>query len=245
MMIMSEENLMRLQKYIALSEVASRRKAEEMILEGRVKVNGSIEDTLGKKVDVDRDRIEVDGQEIHLKKEKLYMMLNKPSGYVTTVSDQFNRPTVLTIIEKDIKGRVYPVGRLDYDTEGLILLTSDGDFTYTATHPKHKIDKVYLATVKGIPNSNKIRQFMNGLEIEDYVTAPAVLKIVKVMKNSSVLEITIHEGKNRQVRKMCETIGHPVIKLKRVAIGNIRLGNLPLGKWRHLTESEIKYLRGI
>lgn len=236
------DQMMRLQKYMALSGVASRRKSEEMIMRGKVKVNGQVVDTLGAKIDPDKDTVEVNNKVIRIEKRKIYIMLNKPVGYVSTVSDQFDRETVVDLVDKDIDERLYPVGRLDYDTEGLILLTNDGDFTYSITHPKHHIDKTYIATVKGIPSKEKLRKFQNGLEMEDYVTSPAKVEIVKVMRSSCELEITIHEGKNRQVRKMCSAIGHPVIKLKRVAIGDVVLGNLPLGKWRHLSPAEVQYL---
>lgn len=242
---MTKEPKMRLQKFIALSGVASRRKAEEMILNGRVKVNGNVIRELGTKVDVNHDVVEVDGKKLTIKNEKIYIMLNKPVGYVTTVKDQFNRPTVISLIENEIKERVYPVGRLDYDTEGLLLLTNDGELTYRITHPKHNINKTYIAVIKGIPSETELNRFRSGLCIEDYTTSPAAIEIIKVLKNESVVKITIHEGKNRQIRKMCEAIGHPVKQLKRIAIGNIRLNDLPVGQWRYLTPQEIKYLKGI
>jgi len=236
---------MRLQKYIALSGIASRRKAEEMILEGLVKVNGNIVNTLGTKVNEKNDIIEVDNRRITLETNKIYILLNKPAGYVSTVKDQFNRPNVMSLIEDKISERVYPVGRLDYDTEGLLLLTNDGDLTYKITHPKHNINKIYEAVIMGIPTEAELSKFRNGLQIEDYTTAPASIEIVSLMKNKCTVRITIHEGKNRQVRKMCEAIGHPVIKLKRVAIGKIKLNNLPVGKWRYLNQKEIEYLKGL
>ncbi|MBZ4646830.1 MAG: rRNA synthase [Petroclostridium sp.] len=242
---MEEDNVMRLQKFIALSGFASRRKAEEIILEGRVKVNNQIIQTLGEKINIKTDIVEIDGKRIEISANHIYIMLNKPVGYVTTVSDQFNRPTVMDLIKNDIKMRLYPVGRLDYDTEGLLLLTNDGELTYKLTHPKHNIEKVYIATVKGIPAKDELQRFREGLYIDDYLTAPAKIEIIKIMKGSCELKIVIHEGKNRQVRKMCEKIGHPVIKLKRIAIGNLHLGNLPLGKWRHLKDVEVNFLKKI
>ncbi|MDK2799907.1 MAG: rRNA synthase [Clostridiales bacterium] len=240
---MKQDNIMRIQKFIALAGIASRRKAEEMILEGRVKKNNRTVQTLGEKVDVETDIIKIDEQIIKISDKKLYIMLNKPVGYVTTNSDQFNRLTVIDLIKKDIPERVYPVGRLDYDTEGLLILTNDGDFTYKLTHPKHSIEKIYIATVKGIPTNDKLQKFREGLYIDNYITAPAKIEIIKTMQKSCQLKITIHEGKNRQVRKMCEKIGHPVVKLKRIAIGNLYLGNLPSGKWRFLKTSEVNSLK--
>ncbi len=240
---MEKQHSMRLQKYMALSGIASRRKSEEIILQGRVKVNGQTIKTLGFKIDSQSDKVEVDKKEIKLKQKKVYIMLNKPVGVVSTVNDQFNRETVIDLIKDKVNERLYPVGRLDYDTEGLILLTNDGEFTYGITHPKHHIDKTYLAVVKGIPTQLEKQRFEKGLRIEDYKTAPAKIEIVKTMDRSSKVKITIHEGKNRQVRKMCEAIGHPVIRLKRVAIGNVHLAHLHSGSWRHLKTEEVKYLR--
>ncbi|NLY43831.1 MAG: rRNA pseudouridine synthase [Clostridiaceae bacterium] len=242
---MEEEGRIRLQKYIALSGITSRRKAEELILSGRVKVNNKIVQTLGEKVDINRDRVEVDGKHISIVKHNVYIILNKPVGYVTTVSDQFNRPTVLDLIKDGVKERVYPVGRLDYDTEGLLILTNDGDLTYKITHPRHNIQKVYIAVVEGIPTQKDLDKFRKGMKIDNYFTSPAQIKILQTMGGKSKLRITIHEGKNRQVRKMCESIGCPVIRLKRIAIGNISLGDLPSGKWRYLKKHEVNYLKNL
>lgn len=231
----------RLQKYLAESGTASRRKAEELIRQGRVKVNGVQVTAMGTKVSED-DLVEVDGKKIGFEEKKVYIMLNKPVGYVTTAKDQFSRKTVIDLVS-DIKERIYPVGRLDYDTSGLLLLTNDGDFTYTLTHPKHEMKKIYIAEIKGIPSSEDIQKFEKGIKIEDYTTSPARLKVIKRNKNTSVVEITIHEGKNRQVRKMCGAIGHPVIKLKRIAIGNLQLGSLREGKWRYLSDEEVMNLK--
>ncbi len=230
----------RLQKYLAESGVASRRKSEEIIKMGAVSVNGRIVTEMGFKVS-ENDIVEVDGKRVYTEENKVYIMLNKPTGYVTTVKDQFLRPGVLDLV-KDVKERIYPVGRLDYDTSGLILLTNDGDFTYRLTHPKHELDKVYVAEIKGVPNSEELRIFRSGVKIEDYVTSPAKIKILNMSKERSTVEITIHEGRNRQVRKMCEFIGHPVISLKRVAVGSLKLDGLIEGGWRYLSGSEIKSL---
>ena len=229
----------RLQKYLADCGVASRRKAEELIMQGRISVNDTIITELGTKVD-NSDIICFDGKEVTREEQKIYVLLNKPVGYVSTVKDQFQRPTVVDLV--NITERIFPVGRLDYDTSGLLILTNDGSLTYRLTHPKFKIKKVYMAVIKGIPNREKIKKFENGLEIEDYVTAPAKFKIIKSLNNTSTVEITIYEGKNRQVRKMCESIGHPVLKLKRISFGHLDLEDLPEGKWRKLKKNEISKL---
>lgn len=237
---------MRINKYIASCGVASRRKAEELINEKRVKVNENIIEELSFQVDEVKDIVKVDDKIISLDEKSVYMVLNKPEGYITTVKDQFNRPSVLDLVS-DIKERIYPVGRLDYETSGLLLLTNDGDLTYKLTHPKHEIDKTYMAILKGIPDDEDIQNFESGLYIEDYKTAPAKFKIVKINeeKNYSICEIKIHEGRNRQVRKMCRAINHPVMRLKRVAMGEITLNKIEVGSYRYLTEEEINYLKGI
>lgn len=233
----------RLQKYIAQSGVTSRRKAEDLIKAGFVKVNGKTVLEPWFMVD-DSDDVKVNNKPISLEKKMVYIMLNKPEGYITTVKEQFSRKTVLDLIE-GVQERIYPVGRLDYDTSGLLLLTNDGEFAYKLTHPKYEITKVYIAKVKGIPSRDEIVRFETGLKIEDYMTSPAKLNVRKKSGNTSILEITIHEGRNRQVRKMCEAIGHPVIKLKRISIGKVNLGSLPSGKWRYLTREEVESLINI
>lgn len=233
---------MRLQKYLAHAGIASRRAAEEIIKQGRVKVNDTVITDMGVTVN-ENDLVIVDGKTVGIQEEKVYIALNKPVGYVSTAKDQFGRPTVLDLV-KDIDKRLYPVGRLDYDTSGLILLTNDGEFTYQLTHPKHEINKVYEALVKGVPSDEEIKKFETGLEIEDYITSPATFILKKVEpNNNSLVRITIHEGKNRQVRKMCEAIGHKVITLKRISIGPIALNNLQEGKWRRLSEKELESLK--
>lgn len=232
---------MRLQKYLAMANVASRRACEKLIADGRIKVNGETVTEMGTKVS-ENDEVMFDGEVVSIVKKKYYIMLNKPSGYVTTVSDEFNRKTVLDLLS-DIEDRVFPIGRLDADTEGLLLLTNDGDFTYSVSHPKHKVEKTYHAYVTGIPKKAEINMLRNGVEIDGRYTAPAKANVIETGKNSALVELKICEGRNRQVRKMMEKIGHRVIGLKRVAIGNIMLGNLPLGKWRHLTKAEIDILQ--
>lgn len=232
--------MIRLQKYIADSGVASRRKAEELILQGSVKVNGNVVMEMGIKVG-DSDSVEVHGKVIKPESKKVYILLNKPSGYVTTVKDQFRRPTVLDLL-KGVNERVFPVGRLDYETTGLLILTNDGDFTHKMTHPKHEIEKKYLVTVAGTPTKEEISSFESGLEIEDYVTSPAKLKILNSKERNCTIEVTIHEGRNRQVRKMCDAIGHPVLSLKRISLGKVTLGDLQEGNWRELTLNEVASL---
>ena len=234
---------MRINKYIALCGVASRRKAEELILAGRVTVNDEVMTELSYKVDEENDIVKVDDKLIKEENKLVYILLNKPEGYITTVKDQFDRPSVLDLVS-DIKERVYPIGRLDYETSGLLLLTNDGDLTYKLTHPKHEVDKTYVARVKGKLTKEEIERFKTGLKIEDYTAAPAKLKVIKYdeQRDSSLLEIKIHEGKNRQVRKMCKAINHPVLRLRRSAMGKIKIGDCEIGKYRYLTEDEIKYL---
>ena len=237
---------MRINKYIALCGVASRRKAEELILAGRVTVNDEVMTELSYKVDEENDIVKVDDKLIKEENKLVYILLNKPEGYITTVKDQFDRPSVLDLVS-DIKERVYPIGRLDYETSGLLLLTNDGDLTYKLTHPKHEVDKTYVARVKGKLTKEEIERFKTGLKIEDYTTAPAKVKVIKYdeQRDSSLLEIKIHEGKNRQVRKMCKAINHPVLRLRRSAMGKIKIGDCEIGKYRYLTEDEIKYLKNL
>ena len=237
---------MRINKYIALCGVASIRKAEELILAGRVTVNDEVMTELSYKVDEENDIVKVDDKLIKEENKLVYILLNKPEGYITTVKDQFDRPSVLDLVS-DIKERVYPIGRLDYETSGLLLLTNDGDLTYKLTHPKHEVDKTYVARVKGKLTKEEIERFKTGLKIEDYTTAPAKLKVIKYdeQRDSSLLEIKIHEGKNRQVRKMCKAINHPVLRLRRSAMGKIKIGDCEIGKYRYLTEDEIKYLKNL
>ncbi|MGO1368784.1 MAG: pseudouridine synthase [Senegalia sp. (in: firmicutes)] len=233
---------MRLQKFMAKAGIASRRKSEKIILDERVMVNDKIIKELGFKINPDKDIIKVDNKIIYIEEEKIYILLNKPVNYITSVSDQFDRKTVMDLLP-DIQQRVYPVGRLDYDTSGLLLLTNDGDLTYKMTHPSHEVEKVYLAEVKGIPSEDQLNNFRNGLSIEDYVTSKAKINIIEKNNTKSLLEITIHEGKNRQVRKMCEKINHPVLKLKRIKFGIIDLNGLKEGNYRRLTKTELTYLK--
>lgn len=235
---------MRLQKYLAQCGVASRRGAEKMILEGRVSVNGETIREMGVQVDEDADEVFVDGARVRPETKKIYIMLNKPVGYVTTVSDDKGRQTVMDLIT-DISARVYPVGRLDYDTEGLLLMTNDGDLTYRLTHPKHEISKTYEAEVTGNITMDTINALRRGVILDGVKTAPAEVEIIGATRLGTKLEITIHEGRNRQVRRMFEELGCVVKHLKRVREAGLNLGHVPLGRWRKLTESEINMLKKI
>ncbi|MEE1043440.1 MAG: pseudouridine synthase [Clostridia bacterium] len=230
----------RLQKYMADCGVASRRKCEEIILQGKVKVNGVVVRELGTKV-TDDDEVIVDGKAIKKVSKKFYIALNKPVGYITTVSDEFDRPTVMNLVEDEILTRVYPVGRLDFDTEGLLIMTNDGDLTFKLTHPKHIIFKTYVATLNDVPHPKDIERLKKGVVIDGKKTQQPKVNWLK----DNVVEISISEGRNRQVRKMFEAIGYEVVNLQRIAVGNLTLGNIPLGRWRHLSNHEINYLKSL
>lgn len=230
----------RLQKYMADCGVASRRKCEEIIQNGSVKLNGITVTELGTKV-TDEDEITVDGKPLKKVLKKIYIAMNKPVGFITSASDEFNRPTVMNLIEDEIFTRVYPVGRLDFDTEGLLILTNDGDLTFKLTHPRHTIYKKYVATLNDVPHPKDIERLKKGVVIDGRKTQQPKVNWLK----DNVVEIAISEGRNRQVRKMFEAIGYEVVNLKRVAIGNLVIGNIPLGRWRHLGQSEIKYLKSL
>ncbi len=233
----------RLQKYLAQIGIASRRKCEELILDGKILVNGEKVE-LGRKVNPEKDKIEYLGKIVKLeKKDYTYILLNKPIGVVTTANDQFDRQTVLDLIKTD--KRIVPVGRLDMYTSGALILTDDGDFIYKVTHPKHEITKTYTVTVIGIVAEDDIEKLKSGIKIdEEYVTKPANVRILKIDNDKKIsrVEITIHEGKNRQVRKMCEAIGKKVIALHRAKIGNIGVKDLKIGTWRYLTKEEVNKL---
>ena len=220
------------------------RKAEELILRGNVEINNEIVKELGIKIDTNKDEVKYLGKVVKPQNiNKIYILLNKPIGYVTTITDQFDRPTVLDLIKID--KRIVPVGRLDMYTSGAIILTNDGDFVYKVTHPKHEIDKTYTVTVIGKITNKDVEKLENGVEIDDgYITKPAKVKILRIdeEKNQSRISITIHEGKNRQVRKMCIAIGMKVLALHRAKIGNIGVKDLEIGKWRYLKKSEVECL---
>lgn len=235
----------RLQKFLAEAGVASRRKAEELIAAGKIQVNGKTVTEMGTKIDPAQDTVTYQGETVSKKgTQMVYLMLHKPEGVVTTAKEQFGRASVMDLI-KGVKERIFPVGRLDYDTSGLLLLTNDGDLTYKLTHPKHAIDKTYIAKLYGVPDEGALQKFRRGVVIDGRRTKPAKIQILEREKDGRfcTAEIIIHEGRNRQVRKMCEAIHHPVAQLKRVATGELKLGDLPKGKFRYLTEKEVKYLK--
>lgn len=232
----------RLQKYLAEAGIASRRKAEEYIMQGRVKVNGKIAE-IGEKVNIETDEIQFDGKPVSKpQKDHVYILLNKPIEYVTTVKDQFSRQTVLDLVKTN--RRLVPVGRLDMYTSGALILTDDGDFVYKITHPKHEVTKTYTVTLKGIVTKEDVQKLENGVDIGDFVTGKARVKILKTdnEQNKSRLEITIHEGKNREIRRMCEAIDKKVLALHRSKIGNIGVKDLKIGTWRYLSPSEVDEL---
>ena len=236
-------DIIRLQKYIAMCGAASRRGAEEQILAGRVKVNDQVVREMGVKVEIGADKVYLDGEELKITTKKYYIMLNKPAGYVTTVKDQFERPTVTDLI--DLKARVVPVGRLDYETEGLLILTNDGDFNYRVTHPKFETSKKYFVEINGGISIKGLNMLRRGVVIDGFKTSPADVEMIDAVKGKTTFHITIHEGRNRQVRKMFEAVGCKVTYLKRVQIGNVELGNVPVGHWRHLTTHEINSLMNL
>lgn len=236
----------RLQKFLADAGIASRRKSEELIIAGKVEMNGKVVTELGTKINPQVDKVTYNGKLVENVEEKVYILLNKPIGYVTTAKDQFNRDTVLNLVK--VKERVVPCGRLDMYTSGALILTNDGDFVYKITHPKHEISKTYTVTLKGIVKDEEVQNLKKGVEIDDngtpYITKPAIVKILKTdtEKGISRLEITIHEGKNRQVRKMCESVGRKVLALHRTKIGDISVKDLKIGTWKYLKKFEIERL---
>ncbi|MBQ7846090.1 MAG: rRNA pseudouridine synthase [Clostridia bacterium] len=234
--------MMRLQKYLALSGVASRRASEKLISEGHVAVNGLVITEMGVQVDETADQITVDGKLIHLEEEKHYLAYYKPVGEVTTVSDPEGRATVMDKF-RDYPVRLYPVGRLDFDSEGLLLLTNDGDMMNSLLHPSHEVDKTYLAKVSNRVEEESIRRLRAGVQLDGRLTSPAHVRVVRYEAFDTVLLVTIHEGRYRQVRRMFEAVGHQVVQLKRVGFGPIQLGDLPRGTWRQLTPNEIRKLK--
>lgn len=225
--------MIRLNKYIATSGVCSRRNADELIASGKVKVNGIVIKEMGMQVDEIKDIVYVNNKKISVKEEKVYIMLNKPKGYVTTNNDQFDRPSTKDLIKEKI--RVFPIGRLDMNTEGLLLLTNDGDFANKLMHPSNKVEKTYVVTLRKPITDEQIKKLQDGVDIGDYITRPAKVKRITPLE----LEIKISEGKNRQIRRMCESVNADLKNLKRIQIGNLKLGDLKLGKYRLLSLDEI------
>jgi 23S rRNA pseudouridine2605 synthase len=234
----------RLQKILSQAGIASRRASEQLMLDGRVTVNGVTILELGTKADAAKDDIRVDGRRIKITQRHRYILLNKPRGYVTTRSDPERRATVLDLVQ-GVKEYVYPVGRLDYESEGLLLLTNDGDLAAQLTHPSHEVPRVYEARVLGIPDEHDLQRLSRGLLLDGRRTAPAEVRLLPLRRDdaNATLVITLHEGRNRQVRDMCDAIGHPVDRLKRVAIGALRDPRLKLGHWRELDQDEVTRLK--
>lgn len=233
---------MRINKYIAASGVTSRRKADELIEAGKVKVNGAVMTSLGYHVQ-DDDVVEVNGSRIKPATKMVYYLLNKPTGYVTSTYDKEGRPLVTELVPDEV--RVFPVGRLDYNTSGLLILTNDGELSNKLMHPKHEFDKTYVARVIGIVTRAKAARLAKGVDIGGFKTSPAEVKLLRHDRNSTLVEITIHEGKNRQVRRMFDAIGHEVVELERVGLGNLKIGKLSTGMCRKLSPAEVEYLKRV
>ena len=234
----------RLQKVIAASGLASRRKAEEWIAQGRVTINGKIVRELGTRIDPERDHVKVDGRHLKGVEPYAYLLLNKPKGIVSTLNDPEGRPTIENLLH-GVTLRLFPVGRLDFDTEGLMLLTNHGELAQALLHPRYHVAKVYLAKVKGVLNDEEINQLARGVKLEDGMTAPAMVKKVRKAEENSWLEVTIYEGRKHQIKRMFEVVGHPVLKLKRIKFGPLVLGDLLPGEFRYLTDREANTLRSI
>jgi pseudouridine synthase len=232
----------RLQKVLAHAGVASRRSCEELILAGKVKVDGKLITDLGIKVDPEKSVIEVAGKPIPGKEQLIYILLYKPAGFLSTVHDPQKRRTVMDLIH-GVRQRVYPVGRLDYDTSGFILLTNDGELANDLIHPSREVEKTYRALVKGIPTGKCLGELAKGIMLEDGKTAPAQVKVKKIINGNALVDITIHEGRNRQVRRMFQRVGNPVIRLKRIAFGPLKIGRMKPGEWRYLTDREVEILK--
>ena len=234
------DNKIRLQKFISECGIASRRKAEELIAAGKVKVNGRPA-SIGDKVDPKRDSVVVSGKKVVKSKKNTYIMLHKPRGFITTLSDEMGRKCVAQLVE-DVGTRVYPVGRLDRDSEGLLLLTDDGEFANALTHPTHHVPKTYRVTIRPSISEEQITKLMTGIEIDGRMTMPSEVRVIQKQEGRVVLEIIIYEGRNRQIRKMCDALGLEVARLKRTQIGSVKLGMLKQGDWRNLTDEEVHKL---
>jgi 23S rRNA pseudouridine2605 synthase len=235
--------LERLQKIISAAGITSRRASEELILNGQVTVNGVVVTELGTKADPEIDTITVNGKQLRVSEERLYILLNKPTGYITALKDGQGRKLVTDLL-KDVPERVYPVGRLDYNTEGLLLLTNDGEWANRLMHPRHEVEKEYHVRVRGKVLDQQMKRMEDGVELEDGKTAPAVVRLVKSGEQNDWISVTIHEGRNRQVRRMCEAVSLSVVRLKRIRYGSLSLGTLRDGQFRYLTEAEVRELSG-
>jgi 23S rRNA pseudouridine2605 synthase len=232
---------MRLNKYIAQAGIASRRKADELTVQGKVRINGAVMKEPGYDV-AEGDVVEVDGRVIRHEAKKVYVMLNKPLGYITSADDEKSRPTVMELVA-DIEERLFPIGRLDYNTSGMLLMTNDGELAYKLSHPKHHVYKTYRARVSGQLSAERLAKLRNGVDIGGFVTSKAIVNVIRQSERSAIVEIKIYEGKNRQVRKMFSAVGNKVLELERVAIGDLYLGHLRQGHYRKLTRQEIEYLK--
>jgi 23S rRNA pseudouridine2605 synthase len=243
---MTRDSGVRLQKVLSTAGVASRRASEQLILEGRVSVNGTVVRELGSRADPAKDDIRVDGRRVRSEIQHRYLALYKPRGYVTTRKDPEGRPTVIDLLGRDV-GYIYPVGRLDYDSEGLLLLTTDGELAERLTHPRHEVERVYEAIVAGAPDDDAIEKLRRGVFIDGHRTSPAEVRRGATVKSGGVttkLTLSLREGRNRQVRKMCQAVGHPVRALTRVRMGTVTLGRLRPGEWRELGAAEVAALKG-
>jgi pseudouridine synthase len=232
----------RLNKYLALAGIASRREADRMISEGRVSVNGESVDALGVKIDGEKDKIEVDGISVKRQKSTVYLMLNKPPGYLVTAKDPLKRPTIMDLLPK-MKNRVFPVGRLDFDSEGLVLLTDDGELAYRLMHPSYQVTKEYRVRVNPKPERSKLTTLEKGISLDGKKTAPAKFRILTSTVKSTLLLAKLHEGRKRELRRMFEYMGFRVLALKRVKLGSLHLGHLKKGDWRYLSKEEINRLK--
>lgn len=235
--------LERLQKIISAAGITSRRASEALILNGQVAVNGIVVTELGSKADPSKDTITVDGKTLKISAQRLYILLNKPPGYITALKDGQGRPLVTDLL-KDVPERVYPVGRLDYNTEGLLLLTNDGEWANRLMHPRHEIEKEYHVRVRGKVIDQQLKRMAEGVELDDGMTAPAVVNLVKSGEQNDWISVAIHEGRNRQVRRMCEAVSLSVVRLKRIRYGSLMLGTLRAGQFRYLSEAEVRELAG-
>jgi 23S rRNA pseudouridine2605 synthase len=233
---------MRINQYIASAGICSRRKADDLIQEGRVKINGAVLMNPGYHVE-EGDVIEVDGRRIEPEQKKVYYLLNKPAGYVTWTADKEGRPVVTELVPDEV--RVFPVGRLDYNTSGLLILTNDGELSNRLMHPSHEFDKKYLVRAQGIVTIAEAKRLEKGIDIGGFVTSPAEVELIRHDRNSTLAEIIIHEGKNRQVRRMFKAIGHPVLELCRTGLGSLTIGRLAVGQCRKLSPAEVEYLKRV
>ncbi|MFP4081691.1 MAG: pseudouridine synthase [Candidatus Aminicenantes bacterium] len=234
--------LIRLNKFLAQAGVASRREADRLIAQGRVEVNGEMVSVLGYKIDLEKDEVRVDGKRVKKQEDLIYMMLNKPAGCLVTLKDPFPRPTIKNLLPP-LKTRVFPVGRLDYNSEGLLLLTNHGELAYRLTHPRFQIKKAYLVKVKGEPGSEELAELERGIYLDGQKTAPAKLVPAGIRGKNTLLRVEIYEGKKREIRRMFGVIGHPVLRLKRIKFDGLSLGKLNTGQWRYLTRREIDRLK--